>query len=222
MQPEEDITTLIKFSSWKYINDLQKGKIYMNTLGYFKNCESKIHQDDFEGIDVFHQAKDIISIKIESQNIKPINLTKETGLINFRSGRTSNNFINIFCMYLWMVNKHNIYKIDTRVLKFGEAALIITNANEFMRRIKRAIKRDNFIYQSQAVEYFDENTHHGDVGIFKKRKSFEYMNEYRIAVKAKMDNNPYILDIGDIFDISAAISSHEINNLKIDYHQKVS
>lgn len=53
-------------------------------------------------------------------------------------------------------------------------------------------------------------------------EDFEYMNEYRIAVKAKMDNNPYILDIGDIFDISATISSQEINNLKVDYHQKVS
>lgn len=99
---------------------------------------------------------------------------------------------------------------------FGKTALIITYVDEFISRVKKAIKRDNLTAEYKAVEYFDEEIYHGDVGIFKKRKSLEYMKKYRIAIRAKMDNKPYILDIGGIYDISAIINSSEINNLKIN------
>lgn len=218
MEKIDRYRTIIKFSERKYIQELQEGKIYMNTLEYFRNCENEVHKDNLEGADALHQADRIVSLTIEATNIKPIILTKDSGLINFSMGSEHNRYINIYCMYLWTIIRDKQSEIDNRLLEFGDTALIITNRNEFIRRVLKSVKQEGYNCQYGLIEYFDEETFHGDVGIFKKRKSFEYMNEFRIAVAARMDNKPYILNIGSISDISVIIKPHDTNGLQVKFN----
>ena len=217
MTESQIIKTLVKFSTFEYITALQQGKLYIHTVDYFRTCENSIQSDFFEGVSTLHQADRIKSIIIESKIHKKIILTKDTGLINFTAGNNINYFTNIFCMYLWKIYKDQPNKIDSRIFSFGDTALLILNSNEFINRIKNAIKSKNYKYSSGKVKYFDEEIYSGEVGIFMKRKSLEFMNEYRIAIQAEMNNRPYELFVGDLSDISIVIKTNDINNIQFQF-----
>lgn len=228
LQEVKTVETLVKFSSSEYINSLRQVNLYMNSVEYFRRCDSLTHSDLYEGADFLHQADIIQSILIESPSFKKITLSKDTGLKNFMAGKDSNYCTNIFCMYLWRIYKDqpNKNKIDHRLFSFGDTALIMLNSNEFINRVKRAVKSKNYYCTHGNVKYFDEHIYSGEVGLFRKRKSLEYMNEYRIAVNAEMNYKPYTLSIGDISDISIIIKSQDINKFygsrKHNSHSKAS
>lgn len=219
MLAPQEIKTLVKFSTNEYITSLRQGNLYMNSVEYFRKCDSLLHADLYEGADFLHQADKIQSIIIESPSFKKITLSKDTGLINFMAGKNSNYSTNIFCMYLWRIYKDqpNKNKIDRKLFSFGDTALIMLNSNEFINRVKRALESKNYYFTHGKVKYFDEDAYSGKVGLFRKRKSLEYMSEYRIAVNVEMNNKPYTLSIGDISDISIIIKSEEINKCEFDF-----
>ena len=76
MSDKITIDALIKFTSKEYIKQFQQGKIYMNTLKYFKICENDVHRDELEGIEFFHQGSSV-SPSIEIPNKEPLILTQK-------------------------------------------------------------------------------------------------------------------------------------------------
>ena len=91
--------------------------------------------------------------------------------------------------------------------------MIITDTAEFINRIESEINSRQEIvkYGWGLVEYVNKDNYHGDMGISRKFSVFEYQNEYRIAIKTEhKEKKPYILDIGDISDISIVGKTSEL------------
>lgn len=209
--------TLVKFVDSKYCNDLRNGKLYLNTVDFFRKCESNVHIDSYEGIDHIYQADKIKSVIVDNGKGNKISLNKNNGLLNCKMSTVKNCYTNIFCMYIWKISETFSAPVDNRLFAFGDTALIFFDSDEFLRRLTSAINNKKYNFGYGAVEYIDENIYSGDVGLFKKRNCFEFMREFRIAISAEMDNKPLELFIGDISDISVVIKSHDINDAIINF-----
>lgn len=72
----QEIKTLVKFLTNEYITFLRQGNLYMNSIEYFRRCDSLIHADLYEGADFLHKADIIQSIIIERPSFKKITLSK--------------------------------------------------------------------------------------------------------------------------------------------------
>ena len=106
--------------------------------------------------------------------------------------------------------------IDT----YGEFAVLVTDIEEFVSRVTKALDRCGFKYRGRFVHYYDpENRPRGDNWFdpfetpFFKRDKFKNENEYRFVIEqGTTDPDALKLDIGDIRDISIYMVSREIND----------
>lgn len=194
---------LIKILPECYVNDFLDGNIYMNSNEFFTSIDSgdNVRFDQFEGADQCWQVKEISIANTEGQLI-PIG-----GIKNPATYRHSNkDKLNILCMYAYS-NQLDDY-FDKLNLEFGSRAIIIKNANEFIKRMKAAANLTRKKLYHGPITYV-KNTYHGHMGPFKKFDIFKYQNEFRFALTKGIDV-PYIHKIGDIRDITIVCSSQNI------------
>ncbi|MDQ1835017.1 hypothetical protein [Massilia scottii] len=196
---------LMKLLPSKYLDAFLDGHLFMNTPGYFKDLEAGdlVRADLDEGIHTSLQAAEV-SIKSDEGEWIPIG-----GLINpvtYRTEEAAN--YNMFCMYA--LQEFIDGPIDDRNLAFGDTFVVITNADEFLRRVQEAADKVGRYYQSSLIDYVDRSTYHGVMGPFRKFSSFSYQQEFRMVLHAG-DGHPTTLSIGDIRDICIHGLSAEIN-----------
>lgn len=224
------IASLIKFQDkLEYLQDLQNGLLYMNTLRFFKELAGKddFRGDRYEGLVAWYQP-DRITIRINDHEIGSESLAAPVAL---QMDRVLS--LNAFCMYSLSFRADQKIRADQlqefedslRIHRanFGAAKymLLTTNTTEFRQRVKQALqqaKRRGEIsrYGMGLVEYFDDRTFHGkfDEGQwgFIKRKYFEPQKEYRIVVDAgSKDKEPFRLQIGDVSDITMITTPEDFN-----------
>ena len=77
---------------------------------------------------------------------------------------------------------------------------MLTNAEEFLRRVHAVAAQNNVTLKQGLVEYVDRAKHNGPVGIFRKFADFAYQSEFRIAVVPGA-KGPFSLTVGDLSDI---------------------
>jgi hypothetical protein len=114
--------------------------------------------------------------------------------------------------------------VDERVLHgFGDTAVIIHDAVDFVSRVKKASLKQGLIHARYSVKYEDINTRHGEVDIFEKDLSFSYQKELRIAAFDKeavfdkeSEPGPMTLNIGSIKGIACLISAQEVAEITIE------
>lgn len=209
---------LLKFlEKENYVNDLLDGKLYMNTLKYFKEKENldKARADKFETIFSHKQQKfDFININ----GIYFTNAQIQEGSITSISQRF--DLCNIFCLFAsWEKTIDEKILIDEKNKTFGEYCICITNVQEFLNRVIKVIEKENIECSFMNVNYInkDENYEINTNEVpFTKFDDFKYQNEFRIAIDIKKNiDKAYILEIGDIRDIAFSTSIDELNyNLK--------
>jgi hypothetical protein len=107
--------------------------------------------------------------------------------------------------------------IDSRCLEFGPVA-VVTPVVPFLSQVKEALRRRGQWFRGKRVEYYDDETFHGEIPPgdipFKKQKRFSYQNEFRICVRTNtIDSAPLLIDIGDISHIAAKVASSRLNDL---------
>jgi hypothetical protein len=100
--------------------------------------------------------------------------------------------------------------VDEKNFRFGDAFAVITDGDEFLRRVREAAALPGHDLHYKLVEYFDEDAYTGGVGIFKKRKAFQYQSEFRIAL-IPGTNQPFRFFIGDLSDITRIGLLSELN-----------
>ena len=194
------------------MQDFRDGKLYMNSLAYFKNIEiidDKPRYDSDEGIRSYWQPE---QCTLELNGHKFNNITNPIKLYF-----SSNNCKNIFCM--WSISSENDIlrgniHIDEENKKFGKYLVVITSPKIFLERITSALKDNGLSSQIGLVEYYDENTSvsfEENKEIFHKVSNFSYQQEYRIVVNTNSYNRPYILNIGNLEDISIILTIDEFN-----------
>ena len=93
--------------------------------------------------------------------------------------------------------------------KMGEHAVVITDAEQYLRRVARAAQREDWQHFSALVKYYDSypsDVAFGDgqsfMPAFLKPREYELEREFRIALNTRTVGDDHVtLDIGDIHDI---------------------
>jgi len=180
----------------------------MNTLQYFQNLEAgrgdELRRDPYEGVGSLVQATGgVLSLEVEGA-YRPV--VEIVGPLRWRP--PGGIKANVFCMYT-LRGPVRPDPVDELNFRFGDTFAGITNGDEFLRRI-RAPETPGRQLTWGPVEYVDERTYQGTMGIFRKRLSFRYQSEFRIAL-VPGDDEPYILRVGDLSDIVIAGPLSELN-----------
>lgn len=212
---------LIKFGEYKYMEQMQRGQLYFRPLGDFSKLEMKeleketphLRYDIYEGTEKIYSPKHT-TVKIGEVTIGPSELAGPV-----RVAKEESNKIPILCMYAIthklvenFIKGKQAHVIHNECLKFGDTALIITNIPEFFERIKTSARKLNINVSGDLVKYFNINEYHGDWGPFRKPNEYKYQSEYRIVLGNKKIDSQFILDIGDISDISLILNASELQN----------
>jgi hypothetical protein len=188
------------------------GEIYFNTDKYFFVLDSKdkVRSDPDEDIDESWQVKEISIKDKESGEYIPIG-----GIINPVKYRYENRQqFNIFCVYILLDSKD--FKIDDRILQFGDTAIVIRDAIEFTKRLHKAANEIGLSVRQHPIEYVEKAKHHGVMGPFRKYKTFRYQSEFRYLI-GPGNGEPIKLQVGDLRGLCFSIPSTEIYNLKPKY-----
>jgi hypothetical protein len=200
---------LLKFGDSDHIDDLIRGKLYMNPLSYFERLEAEEHLDlrgdSFEGVGRLVQADGaILSIQVEG-NFQPV--MQIAGAIRWRP--TGGFKANLFCMYALRepTGPQFVHPLN---LRFGDTFAVFTNGEEFLRRVRDAAALSAHELQEGLVEYIDEQRHQGIVGLFRKRLRFAHQSEFRLALVPGIER-PYCLHVGDLSDIALTGPLAELN-----------
>lgn len=211
---------LMKFGSYHHLEQFRNsGHIYMNSENYFRELEGDlVRQDKYEGIDRFYQSKSIKSLTIGKPGKKQIVLDSENlvGPLTIRFPRYSRN---LFCLFS-ITDPRKLPIVDERNFLFGDSVIIIKNTQAFIDLVVARGEKAGLDVNCCLVEYFDPASYSGNVGPCKKSNIYSYQNEFRFIVNPG-SNEPLILDVGSIVDISTEIFPlNEINSaLKFNYEE---
>lgn len=208
---ESGCVVLMKFGQAEHLEAFRsEGLLYMNSLRYFAKLEGDaVRSDPLEGFDEIHQAKHIVSLRIEAEGQAPLELKPHLSG-PFRIARSVPPW-NVFCMH--GVTTVSEPLVDERNLAFGDSFVIVTDTMAFLNRFAEAATAAKLQADWRPVAYFDPLEHTGDVGPFRKSSEFAYQREFRLGVWPGSPE-PVILRVGDLTDItSPVLPLAEINRI---------
>jgi len=211
------------FDNESYAEDFINGKIFSNRLSYFRALEegkSSNRSDKHEGTVSWYQPD---QIKLELNGYVFTDLAGPVSMIMHRLGH-----LNVFCLYAAhsgefkeiTENTLDAFKKQVQIteecLKLGEYAILITNVPKFIDRIKKEIKGKGYGLTAGLVKYFDFDSFHGSFSetesVYRKRNEYEHQKEYRFVFDTDLQgDDPLILNIGDISDITMKCKVSDIN-----------
>jgi hypothetical protein len=202
MNEHRHVHSLLRFGEKDHLEQFRsEGQLYMNTLEYFNRLETAdaVRGDPSEGLNASHPLRSMqISISLERVGGR-LPLTAVSGRLRFGDTRAAE--INVFCLYA-VTGKKNMV-VDDRMLKFGgDAAVIILDVPEFVRRVHKALDTRGWPYESALIDYVDKESHSGPMGPFREYADRNYESEFRIAVHSKLKRPIDELKIGDLSDIT--------------------
>jgi hypothetical protein len=120
-------------------------------------------------------------------------------------GITTDNFSN-----------NELIPVNNKMKDFGCHFIMITNFDEFVRRIDKAIESTNKTNWAYGfLKYFNEDDYEGDLHIFKKRSRYSFQKEFRLHFKTK-ETSAIKINIGSILDIATILSSDVLEYLKMN------
>lgn len=219
----------------EYLKDFIDGKLYMNTNFQFsqieaKECMSNGQYDDYEGTQVvLNPTEDIECVMDFSDGVGKIMQGKRGELKhnghtvwNVKLGR-GKNIENIFCMYsIWFDLENNLTtEIDDKIVEeFGDYCAVILNKEEFINRVKRAVDKLEYTIKNELrygyVDYVEIDGAYTELGTFRKRKSYQYQSEFRIAIGVNRQPELLVLDIGSLSDIVVIGNAKTILSTRVE------
>lgn len=230
---------LIRFGSKDRLESLQKGCLYMKNLQYFINLEKNNpasgggQGDKFEGQSVMYNP----TVEIRDYHTKTLVYRGpvEVSAISFGYEKYP-----VFCMFVLdsrnlvdkkfengrLIRSYQFTKeqVDRIANEFGEYALMISNADEFISRIKSGLRiSDVGQYTRGRVRYYRPNDFDYSKDIcdnhlnaaYWKRESFAFQQEFRILIHKEVSDHLQV-DIGDISDISQLLKAKDLLNSQIN------
>lgn len=233
---------LIKFfKEERHADQFMIGNLYLNTLAYFKQVEREDSDgrfDSTEGIAMWWQPHDLV-IKLSVAGFGDIEITKADLAGPVSTAFVFHDNVHLFCLYAlhttgFKCNDGKIectpegadelrrqLTIDDRCAKFGTFA-VITPAVQFIDLLRNALTRQGYKARLKLVEYYDEETFHGEIPWveipFRKQKRFSYQQEFRLCVYPRTeeeaaDSNPITINIGDISHICGKVETARLPDL---------
>jgi hypothetical protein len=210
--PSDRVLALFKFGRRAHIEQFVDGCLYMNALRYFVGFESNAARHDSRETQRFWMQPGLVTFSVKTNGeFSPI--SGLDGPIAFSKPEDLN--INVFCMYALRASvAKNL--VDPRNLEFGDSFAVLTDGDEFLRRVRGAAEQASLALEIGMVEYVNERDYQGEIGIFRKSSMFAYQSELRFALKPGT-GAPYQLDVGDLTDITFTGPMSDLNQLlKVD------
>jgi hypothetical protein len=209
------------FEKEEYADQFIKGTLYLNRLSYFQQLENSCadgRSDTTEAVAIWLQPHDFI-MELNIPGVGSTTISKDDLDGPVSMSYSDYNNLHVLCLYaVYTTGFAKIdgklelaeseaaelqrqVTIDDRCLKFGPFAVIIP-AVPLLSQVKKALQRRGQWFEGKLVEYYDDETFHGEIAPkdipFKKQKRFSYQNEFRICVQTKTSgSDPLLIDIGD-------------------------
>lgn len=208
-------TPLIKFQNSDHIQSLREGHLYAKNLQYYRNLEKEDGDgdigDEFEAMLHINQG---FICREDTGEIEKLNDV----LIQTRD---SNDFV--FCMFEIYPSLHFFQFSEIqkeKMLSFGDTALVITDSDEFQKRVFEAARKKGYEVHFDAAQYYEPSVDWLNMFVsllkgmwniaFWKRKKYSYQQEGRFVFTPGNGMDHIELDIGDISDISIIIPSETV------------
>ncbi|MGT4652480.1 hypothetical protein [Bacillus cereus] len=230
---DDRLFSLLKFSKKEYLEDLRKGKLYLNNFQYFRDVEKKEKRKG---------QGDAYDLSLRMDNIEWTfrNPDSKEVLINGRGNATleykEDYQTHVFCAtgvtsdYSEIIedNKETIRvklvlpkEFKQQILdNFGDHVLII-NPGAFLSAIKSAghsMYSNRVKYRKLDLLYsdrVDNFLHVKKERFFEKDNFFKYQNEYRYVFPSLISDNPIVLEIENIEKESILMSVEDFFNLEL-------
>jgi hypothetical protein len=165
--------TLVKFGQYEHLCQLRdEGLLYLNNLPYFWKIEEdeELRGDPFDGVaEVLRGSKGTVT----PRNGPGVPVDVHNWVIRVHPPEAEK--MNIFCMCAVHPSAGS-FPVDERNFRFGDHALVLTNPQEFIDRTASQLESENISRRADLVEYVDDE-HMGEVGPFRKLRSFAYQSE---------------------------------------------
>lgn len=199
----------------EYARNFAEGKIFMNSLGYYRALGiDQFGKGAYRG-DVTEGLSGYISEGKFEVQIGDTKLAKTDlcGPLVYRRDSLLN--LNALCLFSIMFPRtkkytvheiHEGFQIPRHMREFGDYVVIFCNPNEVIKRIAVAATAQGFELKHGAVRYNDDPDDIGiltadEVGLCKPGR-YREQSEYRILVNQKSkDPTPLILDVGNLTDV---------------------
>ncbi len=207
---------LLKFGKREYINSLyKKGHIYINLLSELQKGSGNDQRFDFlegaisnfplpDGILQFRESKGGPWKKLEAINTR----------LNDRVNTSEFYCYSLFAVTREDVQQAGLYKIDQKMMEFGESFLMINNHVTFLAKIRAFLDSNGFKYIMGSVVYLDYTRAHKDLTLFNKTDTLNHQKEFRILIKAK-SSQPLQFEIGTLENDSTILESQTVETLTL-------
>ena len=150
--PRKRFFVLVKFySRKKHADKMLAGKLFAGRLWKFRETEDPARRDEFEGTMLWEGG--ILTLRTDDSESLTVSPDDLAGPIERRSPLLDN--LNVFCMTVfrsdlgpwpsWQLVDQVTQQIEESLptcRKFGEHAVLITDAKEFLRRVSQAADRE--------------------------------------------------------------------------------
>ena len=194
---------------------MQQGHLYAKTLKYYREREQETGDadigDEFEAM--LHVNEGYLRSRDTGETIELKDVLIPTG--------NSQDFV--FCLFAIYPSTQVFRFTDeqkTKMLSFGDTALVIQDSDAFIKRVLNAAKLKGFDAHFDAVRYYDPSVDSGNliVSLLKgmwniaywKRERYSYQQEGRFVFTPGNGEDHIDLDIGDISDISTIFPSSAV------------
>lgn len=198
----------------------EDGIIYMNTLEFYRTLECDDERRDInEGTERVRNQRGGV---LKRKNPETGAFEEIAQLTHSRIRELNSNLqnLNIFCAYYLKpdipVKSLGKAMSERTKLGFGDYAVVVTDAEEFVTRVKEAAVEKGYKHFRSLVEYVDFSQDNFEVGPFVKDQAFAHQNELRIAVHTSENGGSAIkLEIGSLKDIAFMVSTDTLDEIKI-------
>ena len=197
----------MKIGDKKYMDRfIENGEIYISRLKRFRDIEEAERRDTHDGITHSYQPNQV-NVLINEILIKGV-----IGPIRIDEG-TANPLI--YSMYGFNNSQLGTEPLfDKRCYKFGNTCAVIKDGQEFFSRIKNYCKSNKLELEGKLVDYVDFDSHHGEMGSFRKYKQWhEHQQEFRLVFDDNTSEKDKIISLGSLNDIAELFPTSEINNI---------
>lgn len=207
---------LYRFMRKDFAEDFLKGNIYMSALGYFWANGFESQRDYNEGT---------VRMQDPNQSLLPQQLQSViSGSVRYRL--EAYKYCNLLCMVMHHYNtqKHQAERFDARMRNYGDYAVRIINAEEFLNRVFEKAKEQGDYCMAGPINYLPHNTIRNRTDCFDKLLPFAWQKEWRIAYLHDQERlkrlaaedpdrvyeEPYTLKIGDLSDIAEIVNTCDL------------
>jgi hypothetical protein len=224
------------FEEERFADQFLAGSLYLNTLAYFKGCESENSErngrfDPTEAVSMWCQPHDVV-IKLEVPTLQSVEISKDdlAGPVSFSP--TYYDHVHVLCLYSVQLTNFEILNgkikgkteelsrdltIDPRCFDFGEHAVVI-NPIKFRERLRASLKGQGRLFKTGFVNYYDDSTFHGSIPEaeipFWKQKRFGFQREYRVCVYPRVKTgSPITIQVGDLSSFCAKMPASKVHTL---------